>query len=89
MSTTVSELVSLRWLLVKLGFPMFSATPLYCDNQAALHILANRGFYEQNKHVEMDCYFVQERVLANHIAPRKIATTHQPADIFTKGINIA
>lgn len=62
MATTVSEILWLRWLLQDLQIMQTSATPLYCDNQAARHIANNLVFHERTKHMKMDCYFVRERV---------------------------
>ncbi|CAL1377952.1 unnamed protein product [Linum trigynum] len=88
MASTVSEIVWLRWLLQDLGVTAAGPTTLFCDNQAALHIAANPVFHERTKHVEMDCYFVRERVQSLEIAPAKIATSDQPADLFTKGLSV-
>nr|GFA09694.1 retrovirus-related Pol polyprotein from transposon TNT 1-94 [Tanacetum cinerariifolium] len=62
MATSVSEIIWDRWLLEGLDAAMVGPTPLLCDNQAAKHIANNPVFYERAKHVEMDCYFVRERV---------------------------
>ncbi|CAL1377568.1 unnamed protein product [Linum trigynum] len=86
MASTVSEVIWLRWLLSELGVTQSGPTPLYCDNQAALHIAANPVFHERTKHVEMDCHFVRERVVSGDIAPRKISSEFQLADLFTKGL---
>ncbi|OMO87828.1 Integrase, catalytic core [Corchorus capsularis] len=86
MAVTVSELLWLRWLLTNLQSPQTEPTPLFCDNQAALHITANPVYHERTKHVEMDCYFVRERAQSREIAPRKISTGAQLADIFTKAL---
>ncbi|CAL1361831.1 unnamed protein product [Linum trigynum] len=87
-ASTVSEVLWLRWLLRDLGVVSTGPTTLFCDNQAALHIAANPVFHECTKHVEMDCYFVRERVQSGDIEPRKIATSDQPADLFTKGLSV-
>lgn len=84
MTTTVSEILWLRWLLKDLDVPQAEATPLYCDNQAACHIANNPVFHERTKHVEMDCYFVREGVESQEIKPCYIKTNDQVADMFTK-----
>ncbi|CAL1391854.1 unnamed protein product [Linum trigynum] len=86
MASTVSEVVWLRFLLTEFGVPQPCPTPLHCDNQATLHIAANPVFHERTKHVEMDCYFVRERVVSKEIAPVKIGSSSQLADIFTKAL---
>ncbi|CAL1400086.1 unnamed protein product [Linum trigynum] len=88
MANTVSEVLWLRWLLCDLGVRHTAPTPIYCDNQAALHISANPVFHERTKHVELDCYFVRERVQSGDVLPLKIATADQPADTFTKGLSV-
>ncbi|CAL1397449.1 unnamed protein product [Linum trigynum] len=86
MASTVSEVIWLRFLLIELGVPQHSPTPLHCDNQAALHIAANPVFHERTKHVEMDCHFVRERVVTGEIAPLKVSSSSQLADILTKAL---
>ncbi|KAL0303368.1 UNVERIFIED_CONTAM: hypothetical protein Sradi_6204900 [Sesamum radiatum] len=85
MAMTVSEIVWLRWLLTELQTPQMDPTTLFCDNQAA-HIAMNPVFHERTKHVEMDCYFVRERVQSREIMPMKISSGGQLADIFTKAL---
>ncbi|KAL6332954.1 hypothetical protein AAG906_019965 [Vitis piasezkii] len=55
---TTSELLWLRWLQ-DLGVSTSSATPLYCDNQSAIHIAHNNVFHERTKHIEIDCHFIR------------------------------
>ena len=62
MASTVSEILWMRWLLKELSIDLTGPTPFFCDNQAARHIANNPVFHERTKHVEMDCYFVRERV---------------------------
>lgn len=62
MVSMVSEILWLRWLLKDLEATQVGATSLFCDNQVACHIANNPVFHERTKHVEMDCYFVCERV---------------------------
>ncbi|KAK1406643.1 hypothetical protein QVD17_42133 [Tagetes erecta] len=84
MANAVSEVLWMRWLLSELDMPSIGPTQLFCDNQAARHIANNPVFHERTKHVEMDCYFVRERVESKEIQPVQIDTKNQIADILTK-----
>ncbi|XP_023765083.1 uncharacterized mitochondrial protein AtMg00810-like [Lactuca sativa] len=84
MATTVSEILWVRWLLSELGINVREATPLFCDNQSAKHIAHNPIFHKRTKHVEMDCFFVRERVETKEMAPTWLHTHHQLADLLTK-----
>nr|GEV48199.1 putative reverse transcriptase, RNA-dependent DNA polymerase, Gag-polypeptide of LTR copia-type [Tanacetum cinerariifolium] len=86
MASTVSEVLWDRWLLGELRVDTSSPTPLFCDNQAACHIANNPVFHERTKHVEMDCYFVRERVESKEIIPMYISSKMQVVDLLTKGL---
>nr|GEY34798.1 proteinase inhibitor I3 [Tanacetum cinerariifolium] len=86
MASTVSEVLWVRWLQSELRIDTSSPTPLFCDNQAARHIANNPVFHERTKHIEMDCYFVRERVDSNEIVPMHISSKLQKANLLTKGL---
>lgn len=88
LTTTVSEVLWIHWLLHDLKAPQQGATPLYCNNQAYRHISNNSIFHERTKHMEIDCYFVCESVEYNHIQSCYINTHDQVANIFMKPLGM-
>lgn len=38
-----------------------------CDNQAITYIACNLLFYERNKHIEINCYFVRDAMMTKII----------------------
>lgn len=86
MATTVSEILWFRWLLTELDATQEGPTMLFCDNDVARHIANNPIFHEQTKHVEMDCYFIRERVESKEISPTYIKSHLQIADLLTKAL---
>nr|GFC10737.1 hypothetical protein [Tanacetum cinerariifolium] len=79
MASTVSEVLWVRWLLSELRIDTLSPTPRFFDNQAARHIANNPVFHERTKHVEIDCYFVRERVDSKEIVSMHISSKLQIA----------
>ena len=84
LADTTSELLWLRWLLKDLGVLTSSTTPLYCDNQSAIHITHNDVFHEQTKYIEIDCYFIRYHLIYGALKLISISSKDQLADIFTK-----
>nr|GEX76353.1 putative reverse transcriptase, RNA-dependent DNA polymerase, Gag-polypeptide of LTR copia-type [Tanacetum cinerariifolium] len=84
MASTVSEILWVRWLLKDMQVQLTTPTSLFCDNQAARHIANNPVYHERTKHVEMDCFFVRERVETRDIETKPIESKLQLADLLTK-----
>ncbi|KAI5441086.1 hypothetical protein KIW84_010519 [Lathyrus oleraceus] len=57
-----SEIIWLCNLLNTLQVPCTFPTPLYCDNQAVIHLAANFVFHERTKHIKVDCHFIRDHV---------------------------
>ena len=82
LADTTSKLLWLRWLLKDLGVSTSSATPLYCDNQSAIHIVHNDVFHERTKHIEIDCYFIHYYLIHGALKLILVSSIDQLADIF-------
>ena len=63
-----------------------STLPIYNDNKAAILIAHNPVLHDRIKHVEVDKYFIKEKLENGLICMLYIPTTKQVADVLTKGI---
>ena len=98
LADTTSELIWLWWLLKDLGVSTSSATPLYCNNQSAIHIAHNDVFHEQSaihiayndifheqtKYIEIDCHFIRYYPIHSALKLISVTSKDQLANIFTK-----
>ena len=62
MTLATCELIWLRHPLQELRFEKDEQMKLICDNQAALHITSNPVFHERTKYIEVDYYFIREKI---------------------------
>ncbi|KAL0443868.1 UNVERIFIED_CONTAM: Retrovirus-related Pol polyprotein from transposon RE2 [Sesamum latifolium] len=69
LAAMVCELKWLSYLLTDFGISPQLPIPLYCDNKAALHILANPVFHERTKHIELDCHLVRDAYKDGFVLP--------------------
>jgi hypothetical protein len=61
-------------------------TLVYCDNINTVYLSTNLVQHQCMKHVEIDLYFVRERVAIGDVRVLHVPTTSQFAGIFTKGL---
>jgi hypothetical protein len=89
MATATSEITWLMLLLKELGHdPNEKPTTLFCNNQVVIHIATNHVYHERTKYIEVDCYFVREKILNKKIIETAyIRSNDQLANILTKPLN--
>ena len=87
MAHTTSELTWLLYFLQEIGFPVQLPLQLFCDNQEAIHIAANPVFHERTKHIEVDCHFIRDKIVAGEITTPFVKSEDQLTDMFTKALN--
>ena len=84
-----SKILWVRSFLTELGFPVLGAMPMYFDNQPEIFLAKNPNFHEYTKHIEVDCHAIRHRVLGGFITTPYVGSSHQLADILTKGLSTA
>ncbi|GKE53935.1 ribonuclease H-like domain-containing protein [Tanacetum coccineum] len=66
-ANVVAKTSWIRNLLRELHTPLFTATLVYCDNVSAVYMFANPIQHQRTKHIEIDIYFVRNKVAAGHV----------------------
>lgn len=67
-----------------------NTTPiLWCDNLGALSLATNLVFHVRTKHIDVDYYFIREKVINRDIITKYLPTIDQVVNIFTKGLTSA
>jgi hypothetical protein len=82
----VAECCWIRQLLQELHQPITTATVVYCDNVSAIYMTANPVHHHRTKHIELDIHFIREKVALGQVRVLHIPSSHQFADIMTKGL---
>ena len=85
---TVAECCWIRQLLQDLHISIASATVVYCDNVSAVYMSSNPVHHRRTKHIEIDIHFVREKVSLGHVRVLHVPSSHQFADIMTKGLPV-
>ena len=78
------EGIWLKRLLEEFGCRFSSPVTILEDNQACIFFSKNPGDHQRTKHIDQRYHFVREQVEAGNIILRKIKTTDNLADLFTK-----
>ncbi|KAL2237776.1 UNVERIFIED_CONTAM: hypothetical protein Sindi_0969300 [Sesamum indicum] len=84
LATTVCKLSWITYILTDLGMSTSLPIDLFCDNKAALHILANPVFHERTEHIELDYHLVRNAYKEGFIAHSFVRSSLQLANLFTK-----
>ena len=87
MALGICEALWLRFLLQDLGYQPNQPIQLYCDNKAACDIAHNPVQHDRTKHVEVDRFFIKEKLDEKIIELPKIQSEDQLVDILTKAVS--
>ena len=80
------ELIWLRRLKGDLSTPLTTATPLYCDNQAALRLAQADDYRARTKHIDLRYHFIRNVVERGEASLAYCPTDEMTADVLTKAL---
>ena len=87
LANATSEIVWLQSLLSELRVDVKTALVLWCDNTSTISLSANPILHSRTKHVELDLYFVREKVISKQLLVQHVPSADQIADILTKPLS--
>ncbi|RVX09853.1 Retrovirus-related Pol polyprotein from transposon RE1 [Vitis vinifera] len=87
MTLGLCEALWLRLLLQELGYLSRQPIRLFYDNKAACDIAHNPVQHDRTKHVEVDRFFIKEKLDDKIVELPKIRSEDQLADILTKVVS--
>ncbi|KAM1699812.1 hypothetical protein ACFX2K_031115 [Malus domestica] len=85
-SEATAQAIWLRFVLEDFGEMQTEATPVHCDNTAAIAITKNPVFHQKNKHIDRRYHFIKNALQEGIIDLVYCPTNEQVADIFTKAL---
>ncbi|WVZ95817.1 hypothetical protein U9M48_041533 [Paspalum notatum var. saurae] len=86
MALSLCEMLWLKGLLKELRLLRNETMTLHCDNVAAMNIANNPVQFDRTKHVEIDRFFIKEKLDSGTLKLKFVKSKRQLADCFTKGL---
>lgn len=87
MANATSELIWIQSLLKELHVPLSGIPILWCDNISAIALSTKLVLYSRTKHVELNVYYVREKVLSKVLFVQHVPSWDQVADVLTKHLS--
>ena len=81
---TTADVVWILQLLSTISVSLSTIPIIWCDNRSAIALAHNPISHARTKHIEIDCHFIRDKVLAKQIQLQFIASAAQVANLFTK-----
>ena len=89
MTLAIKDVIWTRGMLAELGHEQDGPTPLFCDNQGALKLVAGEGVSRDSRHILKNIAFVRKEAEDETIVASYVPTEDMPADFLTKPVTAA
>lgn len=86
LANTVSEVLWIQSLLIELHV-QFQTPVLYCDNLSTVSLSHNPVLHAKTKHMELDIFFLREKVINKSLIVQRLSAEDQVADLLTKPLS--
>ena len=60
--------------------------PIFVDNSGVISLVFNPVDHQSNKHIRLSCHYARELTEQQIIAPQRVPTDKNLADVFTKAL---
>ena len=87
MALEVAEMLWLKALLIELKLDQGAQMKLWYDNKSAINIANNLVQHDRTKQVEIDWFFIKEKLNSGLLELSHVATGEQVAECLTKGLS--
>ncbi|KAG8490833.1 hypothetical protein CXB51_014023 [Gossypium anomalum] len=89
LAAATSDIAWLVSLLTELKIFSIDPPTIWCDNSSAVAVAANPVLHSKFKHVELDLFFVCEKVASGDLIVGEVPACDQVADILTKPLSMS
>lgn len=86
MASTTAEIIWIESLICELGIKLQKRPIIWCDIMSTTSLSANPILYSRTKHIEIDLYFVRERVIGGKFEVSHVPAPFQRADAQIKAL---
>lgn len=87
MALGIYDLLWLKIVLKDLRVKWKGPMRLYCDNKSAINIAHNPVQLDRTKHIEVDRYFIKEKLDSGLICTPFVPTGDELGNVLTKGLS--
>src|SRR3954470_8938294 len=88
MAVSLCEMLWIKFLLKEPWQFRGGPLELWCDNKSAISIANNPVQHDRTKHVEIDRFFIKEKLNSGILKLNYVKSEDQLADCLTKGLGL-
>ena len=88
MSSGIDEVLWIQGILQELRISYEEPIRVLCDNRSAIHIAHDLVYHDWIKCVNIDCFYIKEKLDGKILETSHVNSTERCADIFSRGLPI-